>query len=126
MNKKLLILCLFMMPLVASLESNAMGREINLHVGYINPNVISNTRPKAPLRIPSLFIDGTTLYFDEAWQGHDLVIYKDGVPVYSNIVQGTTLNLLSILEDLDGDIEIELEYANRKFYGTLEIIQKLN
>lgn len=122
MNKKFLIMCLLLMPMVASVQSNAMGREITLNVGYINPNVIANTRPKAPLRIPSLFIDETTLHFDEAWQGHDLVIYKDGVPVYSGIVQETNLNLLSVLDDLDGDIEIELEYANRKFYGTLEII----
>lgn len=115
-------MCLLLMPMVASVQSNAMGREITLNVGYTEPTINVSIRPKAPLRIPSLFIDETTLYFDEAWQGHDLVIYKDGVPVYSGIVQETNLNLLSVLDDLDGDIEIELEYANRKFYGTLEII----
>lgn len=122
MNKKLLIMCLLLMPMVASVQSNAMGREITLNVGYTEPTINVSIRPRVPLRIPSLSIDGTTLYFDEAWQGHDLVIYKDGVPVYSGIVQGTNLNFLSVLDDLDGDIEIELEYANRKFYGTLEII----
>ena len=115
-------MCLLLMPMVASVQSNAMGREITLNVGYTEPTINVSIRPRVPLRIPSLSIDGTTLYFDEAWQGHDLVIYKDGVPVYSGIVQGTNLNLLSVLDDLDGDIEIELEYANRKFYGTLEII----
>lgn len=115
-------MCLLLMPMVASVQSNAMGREITLNVSYIVPGSVVNTGTKAPLRIPSLFIDEATLYFDEAWQGHDLVIYKDGVPVYSGIVQETNLNLLSVLDDLDGDIEIELEYANRKFYGTLEII----
>lgn len=80
-------MCLLLMPMVASVQSNAMGREITLNVGYTEPTINVSIRPRVPLRIPSLSIDGTTLYFDEAWQGHDLVIYKDGVPVYSGIVQ---------------------------------------
>lgn len=122
MNKKVLILCMLFMTLTMSAQSQNLEWRINLSVGYINPVHGANVGSKSPMRIPPLYTDGTTLYFDEAWQGHDLVIYKDGVPVYSGIVQETNLNLLSVLDDLDGDIEIELEYANRKFYGTLEII----
>lgn len=72
-------MCLLLMPMVASVQSNAMGREITLNVGYTEPTINVSIRPRVPLRIPSLSIDGTTLYFDEAWQGHDLVIvgYND-------------------------------------------------
>lgn len=105
--------------MVASVQSNAMGREITLNVSYIVPGSVVNTGTKAPLRIPSLSIDETTLYFDEAWQGYTFMLYKDDVLAYVGIVQWNSFDMLSVLDDLDGDIEIVLESGNRKFYGTL-------
>lgn len=119
MNKKLLILCLLLIPLTVSAQSKNLGREITLHVGYIDPRIETNSNPKAPMRIPSLYTDGNTLYFDGAWHGYTLMLYKDDVLAYSGIVQSDSLYMLSVLDDLDGDIEIVLESGSRKFYGTL-------
>lgn len=119
MNKKLLILCLLLIPLTVSAQSKNLGWEITLHVGYTDPRIETNSKPKAPIRIPSLYTDGNTLYFDEAWHGYILMLYKDDVLAYSGIVQGDSFDILSVLDDLEGDIEVVLESGNRKFCGTL-------
>lgn len=118
-KKKLLVLCLLLMPLVAPAQSSVLGKEITLHMDYIEPSHDSYTKPKAPMRIPCLYADGGMLYFNGTWQGYTLMLYKDGGLVYSGIVQCESFDMLSVLDGLDGDIEIVLESGNVRFYGTL-------
>lgn len=107
------------MPLVAPAQSSVLGKEITLHMDYIEPSHDSYTKPKAPMRIPCLYADGGMLYFNGTWQGYTLMLYKDGGLVYSGIVQCESFDMLSVLDGLDGDIEIVLESGNVRFYGTL-------
>lgn len=119
MKNKLLVMCMLLMPFITPSQSSASPHEIVLHAGYIDPVSGTNPNSKAPIRIPSLYTDDSMLCFNGAWQGYTIMLYENGELVYCGIVQGDCLDMHSVINNPDSDIEIVLENGNIRFYGIL-------
>ncbi len=100
------------------------GIKIDLYCGYERPVVIGGPRDRSSIRIPSIYIDGHTLYFDgntfEEIQlvgmdvnGNESIAYSSVVPAGAGTVDIPT--------GFTGVYEIRLLRAGYCFYGEIMI-----
>ena len=73
-------MCLLLMPMVASVQSNAMGREITLNVGYTEPTINVSIRVSAGMELAAKIMgkksvsEGSVLLSLAKSEGWDVVL----------------------------------------------------
>lgn len=75
--------------------------------------------PRAPIRVPSLYIEDHTLSFSSACVGYTLELIQDGETVYSFSITDT--DDLVLPDYLCGQFEIRLVGASFTFVGEIEL-----
>lgn len=104
--------------LLGLISLNIQADEIDLHVGGVNPFPGGNTRPHAPVPIPTVYLDGYTLTFAATHAQYVLSLVKDGETEYSTIVNENEVQLV-LPACLYGEFEIQLQAGSITFVGTV-------
>ena len=96
---------------------NASAFEIELQVGYFDPNVDKPKDPRSAILIPQVEIEDNVLNFNTPIDGYTLrLLDEDGYVVFTTIIPiGTTSMVLPSY--LSGEYEIQIIQGNLCFYG---------
>lgn len=120
-KRKLILLMLMAMFLLPSVQVTANPVEVPLETGYNDP-LGSQTNPhKAPVRVPSVSIDGSTIYFITPCDGCLLRIVDE----FDNVVYSTVIPVgatsLVLPAYLSGDYELQIVTGIYYFYGDITL-----
>ena len=129
MKKKVLtivaILCMaFSAP--TSVFADGELEQVDLQVSYDNPGTQKGGPHKAPpcpsaVQIPTVFLDGYTLYFDEPCSGCTLqLVDEDEEVVYSVVLPNGTTEW-ELPEALTGEFKLKIIRGNYCFWGWIEL-----
>ena len=95
---------------------------IDLHVGYDDEIAIKKGIGRSPVQIPSIYIDGHTIYLNGyAFDEVQIVATDengDGYTVYSSVVSEGA-ETVEIPDDIAGEYEIRLCRGGYYFYGEI-------
>lgn len=120
-KRKLILLMLMAMFLLPSVQVTANPVEVPLETGYNDP-LGSQTNPhKAPVRVPSVSIDGSTIYFITPCDGCLLRIVDE----FDNVVYSTVIPVgatsLVLPAYLSGSYELQIVTGIYYFYGDITL-----
>ena len=120
-KRKLILLMLMAMFLLPSVQVTANPVEVPLETGY-NDHLGSQTNPhKAPVRVPSVSIDGSTIYFITPCDGCLLRIVDE----FDNVVYSTVIPVgatsLVFPAYLSGSYELQIVTGIYYFYGDITL-----
>ena len=120
MYKKFLFLISALMLFTSSFaEENA--DPISLQIEDIDPTSGHGDPHKGPVQIPSISLDGHTLFFFSPCDGDTLrLVDEDGVVVYSLIIPDGTYSL-ELPITLSGNYELQIIRGNFCFWGEIEL-----
>jgi hypothetical protein len=118
MTKKTIMMTLIMALLPLSFFClDASAFEIELQVGYFDPNEDKPEDPRSPILIPQIEIENNVLYFNTPIDGDTLQLLDDnGVVVYTTVIPNGSTNLV-LPSYLSGEYEIQIIQGNLCFYG---------
>ncbi len=123
MTKKsfLMISLLTAMLSFTSVNVYADPTDIELQVGYEDPDDGDLGQQRGPVLIPCISIDNSTLYFTTPCDGCTLrLLDENGVVVYSTVIPIGTISLV-LPSYLIGEYEIQIIQGNICFYGYITI-----
>ena len=95
--------------------------DINLEMGYEDPDYPSNDFPKSPIIIPHVGIDGYTLYFYTPCDGCVLRLSDENDNVVYSTVIPTEAATLILPSYLSGNYKIEIIQGFYCFWGYIEL-----
>lgn len=95
--------------------------DINLEMGYEDPDYPSNDFPKSPIIIPHVSIDDYTLYFYTPCDGCFLRLSDENDYVAYSTVIPTGAATLVLPSDLSGNYKIEIIQGFYCFWGYIEL-----
>ena len=122
-NIRRLLIILGFISLLLSFPTDAkvIKEEVELYVRIVEPGKESKTISRAPMRKPSLFIDGYLLQIDRPCDGEIIrLVDENGNIQYSSVVD-TNSNKISLSGYLTGTFEIQLIRGNLSFYGYIDL-----
>lgn len=112
--KKLFILLLLSIPCLSS-NANQGYEPLELSVNIIDQGPLKGSH-KAPHRIPSIYIDGHTLFFPSNHSGYLIIISQDDeIIFYSSVLEGVTQFELPYY--LNGEYDIQF-YTENYIYSS--------
>jgi hypothetical protein len=123
MTKKsfLMISLLTAMLSLTSVNVYADPTDIELQVGYVDPDDGDLGQQRGPVLIPYISIDNSTLYFTTPCDGCTLrLLDENGVVVYSTVIPTGTISL-NLPSSLLGEYEIQIIQGNICFYGYITL-----
>ena len=98
-----------------------IGEKLELEVGYHDPVKGLNIKPRTPVIIPTIYFDGTNLYFATPCDGYTLYITDiEGNVCYATVVPYGAEEL-ALPEYLSGEYEIRLSNGACDFVGSIII-----
>ena len=104
-----------------SFQVYADTEEVDLQVGIVDPNDGDGGQHKGPVLIPSISIEGYTLYFTTPCDGCTLrLLDENDVVVYSTVIPTGTTSLV-LPSYLSGEYEIQIIRGNLCFYGYITL-----
>lgn len=122
-KKRLLLLALIMALLPLSsvgVRADNPG-DIDLEVGYVDPDVLKENNPKNPIIIPHVGINGYSLIFYTPCDGCTLRLSdENGNVVYTTIIP-TRVTTLVLPSYLSGNYRIEIILGAICFWGNIEV-----
>ena len=94
-----------------------LGGKVSLNVGIVDETGTHGGDPRSPIVIPSVSLDGHTLYTGAVWFDATLqVLDEDGNVVYTTFVPAGTPTVV-LPSTLSGDYELQLIQGYWYFYG---------
>lgn len=124
MKKKRFLLLMMIMAILPLSSMNVYADnpdDIDLEVGYNDPNDPLNPYPKTPILIPHVGIDSYTLYFYTPCDGCVLRLSDENDNVVHSTVISTGATSLVLPSYLSGDYKIEIIQGNYCFWGYIEL-----
>ena len=120
--RRLLIILGFISLLLSfPTDAEAIKEEVELYVRIVEPGKESKPISRAPMRKPSLFIDGYLLQIDRPCNGDIIrLVDENGNIQYSSVVD-TISNKISLPGYLTGTFEIQLIRGCFCFYGYIDL-----
>ena len=120
--RRLLIILGFISLLLSfPTDAKAVKEEVELYVRNYDPSIGHKPISRAPMRKPSLFIDGYLLQIDRPCNGDIIrLVDENGNIQYSSVVD-TNSNKISLPGYLTGTFEIQLIRGNFCFYGYIDL-----
>lgn len=90
----------------------------------LDPTIIDPTDPlnpphKTPIQIPSVELDGHTLYFNTPCDGYELRIVDGNAGVVYSLIIPLGCTQVILPTTLLGEFELQLITGNLMFYGTI-------
>lgn len=127
MRKKLLLLFL-MMSLSSSVcyihadgDPDPLPLTIKPGPGDDNIPIGGNPRPKSPIQIPEVYLDGHTLSFDAAIEGCEVrLLDEDGNVIFTDFIEENQTSLI-LPSTLSGTYELQIVSGNIIFYCEIEL-----
>lgn len=121
MRRLVIILGFISLLLSFPTDAKAIREEVELYVRIVDPGKESRPISRAPMRKPSLFIDGYLLQIDRPCNGDIIrLVDENGNIQYSSVVD-TNSNKISLPGYLTGTFEIQLIRGNLSFYGYIDL-----
>ena len=123
MTKKsfLMISLLTAMLSLTSVNVYADPTDIELQVGYEDPDDGDDGQHRGPVLIPCISIDNSTLYFNTPCDSCTLrLLDENGIVVYSTVIPTGTISLV-LPSSLLGEYEIQIIQGNICFYGYITL-----
>lgn len=124
MKKKTILSIIILMMSVMSFangEPDFIGEQLELEVGYIKDLPIGTSRPRTPETIPTIYFDGTILYFATSCDGCTLQIVDAAENIcYELIIPAGTTDL-ELPNNLSGEHELRIINGNTCYYGTISL-----
>lgn len=117
MKRVFIVLMLVVMALQGSAKLQKVCDEIGFEVGIVDPTENHEPLPKGPIVIPSVSLEGHTLYFTTSCDGCTLRLVDENDDVmYSTVIQTGTTSLV-LPSSLSGDYKIQIIQGYLCFYG---------
>ena len=117
MRRFISILALVLASSFSGVMAEEVGDEIDLEVGIYDPTGTHEPFKKGPILVPSVFLDGHTLYFATSCDGCTLrLLDENDVVVYSTVIPTGTTSLV-LPSYLSGEYEIQIIHGNYCFWG---------
>lgn len=124
MKKKTILSIIILMMSVMSFangEPYFIGEQLELEVGYIKDLPIGSSRPRTPETIPTIYFNGSTLFFATPCDGCTLQIVDEAENICYELVIPMGTNGLALPEYLSGEYEIRLSNGSCDFVGSIII-----
>lgn len=122
MKKRFLLFSLMMAMLpLSSISVYADSTDVDLEVGYLDPDGEDPGSNRTPILIPHLAIDGYTLYFYTPCDGCILRLSDENDNVVYSTVIPTGTSSLVLPSYLSGDYKIEIIQGFYCFWGYIEL-----
>ena len=102
-------------------EPDFIGEQLELEVGYIKDLPIGTSRPRTPETIPTIYFNGSTLFFATPCDGCTLQIVDEVENICYELVIPMGTNELALPEYLSGEYEIRLSNGACDFVGSIII-----
>lgn len=121
--KTMITAIMFMISMMsfANGEQSFVGEQLDLQVGYHDPIEGLNPKPRTPEIIPTIYFDGTILYFATPCDGCTLQIVDESENICYELVIPMGTTELELPENLFGEYELKIIRGNTLYYGTLNI-----
>ena len=117
MKRIILGLALILAASFSGVKAEEVGDEIDLEVGIFDPTGSYDPYEKGPVLVPSVSLEGHTLYFATSCDGCILrLLDENDAVVYSTIIPTDTTSLV-LPSYLSGEYEIQIIQGNLCFYG---------
>ena len=117
MKRIILGLALVLASSFGGVMAQEVGDEIDFEVGIVDPTNNYEPVEKGPVLVPSVSLDGYTLYFATSCDGCILrLLDENDVVVYSTVIPTGTTSL-AFPSYLSGEYEIQIIRDNICFYG---------
>ena len=123
-KKTFLSIIMLMMSMMsfANGEQDYTGEQLELEVGYIKEMPIGTSMPRTPEIIPTIYFDGSILYFATPCDGCTLQIVDEAENICYEVVIPMGTNELVLPNDLSGEYELRIINGNTCYYGVVTII----
>ena len=125
MKKIILIVLLFLASsysdVMAQVAGEDIGEEIVLQVGIIDPTEQNSPIKRSPIRVPSVGIDGYTLYFNTPCDGCRLQLFNEDGEMQYTITIPEKSESIELPAYLTGEYEIQIIRGRYCFYGNITL-----
>ena len=125
MKKIILSVLLFLASsysdVMAQVAGNDIGEGIVLYVGIIDPTKPDGPVKRSPIRIPSVSIDGHTLYFNTPCDGCRLQLFNEDGKLQYVITIPENSESIELPSYLTGEYEIQIIRGRYCFYGYITL-----
>ncbi|MBO5468055.1 MAG: hypothetical protein J6A02_11555 [Prevotella sp.] len=122
-KKAILSIIMLMMSMMsfANGEQDFTGGQLELEVGYIKEMPIGTSMPRTPEIIPTIYFDGTILYFATSCDGCALQIVDAAENICYEVVIPMGTTELELPNNLFGEYELRIIHGNTLYYGEINI-----
>lgn len=103
------------------INAKEIKEEIELHVRNYDPSIGHKPINRAPIRKPSLSIDGNLLQINRACDGDIIQLVDENGDIQYSYVVNANSNQISLPNYLTGTFEIQLIRGRFCFYGYVEL-----
>ena len=124
MNMKTFITAIMLMMSMMSFangEQDFTGEQIKLHVSDVPLKDILDPQPRTPEIIPTIYLNGNTLYFATPCDGYTLQIVDAAEKICYEMVIPMGTNELVLPNNLSGEYELRIINGNTCYYGTISL-----
>lgn len=119
---KRFFLILFMaVSLPMCLNVNAQGIEISLSVQIIDNSAIGNKPARGPVAIPSVSIDGYTLYINSSHPGCTVQLVDEDDEVVYEVFVAENVSTVQLPTVYSGEYRLNILWGNWCFWGYIEL-----
>lgn len=117
--KKFIILC-YALSILGYVPVMANKTAICLNCERVDQHPIQKEKGKAPVRIPVISIDGTTLFFQSSHPEYIINIVQEGEVVFTSAVPADTTQY-ELPDYINGECVIEFMTGSYCFWGEIEL-----
>ena len=118
-----LVVLLFMFLLVGSsfADEPITYEEIPLQVSIVDPDANEAPIRRSPVHVPTIGIDGYTLYFITPCDGCTLRLIDEDGEMVINMITSEDYSTINLPSYMFGEYEIQIIRGNYCFYGYINI-----
>lgn len=118
---KKLVFCILLAIAMGNKPTVCQADPIEVEVGLqiADPNG-TYPFPRGPVLLPTVYIDGNTLSFEDLFGWHVLQIIQDDTVVYSTLVPAGVSSVI-LPSNLSGDCEFRLVADTYYYYGYISL-----
>ena len=116
------IMLMMSMISFANGEQDFIGEQLELEIGYADILPVGSPKPRTPETIPTIYFDGTTLYFATPCDGCTLQIVDEAENICYELVIPMGTNELVLPNNLSGEYELRIIQGNTCYSGLVTVI----
>ena len=113
------IMLMISMMSFANGESNFIGEQLELEVGYYDESQANHPKPRTPETIPTIYFDGTTLNFATPCDGYTLQIVDAAENICYELVIPIGTQQITLPDYLVGEYELRITNSHLYYYSVL-------